>query len=183
MRLFIGVPLPGDAGREAVGVLAGLRRLGWPVRWVRDEGLHLTLKFFGEVTRDRVDAIAEMLAFAAAGTAPLAMGLGDLGVFPAWERPRVIHLGIDAGPELELLQDRLERGGERLGFAPEGRPFNPHVTLGRVREGQRLPEGWRAELERVSPRCSFLADRVILFESELSGQGPVYRVRHEARLA
>jgi 2'-5' RNA ligase len=183
MRLFIAVPLPPAAEREASRALERLRAVGWPVRWVRDGGLHITLKFFGEVTPDRADAIAEMLEFAAINMAPLGMALAGGGALPAWERPRVLHLEVRAGPDLELLQDRLERGGERLGFPPEGRPFRPHITLGRVREGHRLPEGWREELERIGGGEPFLADRVVLFESELSGGGPVYTVRHEVRLA
>lgn len=182
MRLFVGVPLPEEAGREAGRLLAGLRAQDWPVRWVRADGLHLTLKFFGEVTSDRLDAIAEMVAFAAAGTPPIPMSLGELAAFPGWQRPRVLHLRIEASPDLELLQDRVERGAERLGFPSEARPFHPHVTLGRVREGQRLPDGWRARLEEPRPSVAFVANRVVLFESVPGPQGSIYQVRHEARL-
>jgi 2'-5' RNA ligase len=77
-----------------------------------------------------------------------------------------------------LLQDRIERGGEQLGFPPEGRAFHPHLTLGRVREGQRLPPRWQDELERVPPGSPFLADRVVLFESQLGADGPTYSTRH-----
>jgi 2'-5' RNA ligase len=183
MRLFIAVPLPPAAERHAARMLERLRARGWPVRWVRDGGLHVTLKFFGEVTPDRADAIAEMLQFAATNMTPMGMALEGGGAFPGWDRPRVLHLGVTAGPDLELLQDRIERGGERLGFPPEGRPFRPHITLGRVREGQRLPEDWRQELERIEGGPPFQADRVVLFESQLSGEGPVYAIRHEVRLA
>jgi RNA 2',3'-cyclic 3'-phosphodiesterase len=183
MRLFIGVPLPEPAARETAGALARLRAQGWPVRWVRDEGLHLTLKFYGEVTSDRIDAIAEALDFAAADTRPLALAPAGFAVFPSARRPRVIHLAVEAGPDLELLQDRVERAGERLGFPPEGRPFRPHVTLGRVREGQRLPADWRRALDRIPPGEGFLADRVVLFESHSGHAGPVYEPRHVVLLA
>ena len=56
MRLFVGIPIVDDARREIIALLGRLRETGWPVRWVNDEGLHLTLKFFGEVTRERLDA-------------------------------------------------------------------------------------------------------------------------------
>ena len=141
MRLFVAVPLPPPALETAAGLLRAVRPLEWPVRWVRDDGLHLTLKFFGEVTSDRVEAIEEMVQFATAGMAPMELSLSGAGAFPSARRPRVLRLEISAGPDLELLQDRLERGGEQIGFAPEGRPFRPHITLGRVKEGQRLPEG------------------------------------------
>ena len=183
MRLFIAVPLPEVAGAEINSVLLRLKSQDWPVRWVREEGIHLTLKFFGEVTADRVDAIVEMLNFATQGMTPMTLRLVGAGIFPpAIRQPRVIHLDVDADPSLELLQDRIERGGERLGFPPEGRPFRPHFTLGRVREGQRLPAGWQGELERIPEGAAFLADRVVLFESELGPSGPTYAIRREIRL-
>ncbi len=183
MRLFIAVPLAAQARTEVGAVLRGLKAHDWPVRWVREEGLHLTLKFFGEVTTDRVDAIVEMLNFATEGMTPMTFRLVGTGVFPPGVRqPRVIHLSVDADPSCELLQDRLERGSERLGFPPEGRPFRPHITLGRVREGQRLQAGWQSELERIPEGAAFLADRVVLFESELTPSGPTYAIRREIRL-
>ncbi len=183
MRLFIAVPLVEEARAEVGAVLRRLKEHDWPVRWVREEGLHLTLKFFGEVTTDRVDAIVEMLDFATVGMTPMTFRLAGTGVFPSGARqPRVINLGVDADPSCELLQDRIERGAEQLGFPPEGRPFRPHVTLGRVREGQRLQAGWQSELERIPEGTAFLADRVVLFESELTPSGPTYAVRREIKL-
>jgi len=182
MRLFIAIPLPASAQAEVAAILRRLRAREWPVRWIGDQGIHLTVKFFGETTTDRLDAIVEMLNFAVEGLHPLTMSLSGAGVFPSVRQPRVIHLTIDADPALELLQDRIERGGERLGFPPEGRPFRPHITLGRVREGHRLPEGWQADLERIPAGEAFLADRVVLFESELTAKGPSYATRHEVIL-
>lgn len=178
----MAVPLPGTAGAEMAAALAHLRGETWPVRWITDDAPHLTLKFFGEVTSDRVDAIGEMLDFAAQGMGPVAMSFSGAGVLPSAERPRVVYLGVDAEPGLELLQDRIERSAEKLGFPPEGRPFRPHVTLGRVREGHKLPPGWQTELEQIRPGEAFLADRVVLFLSELGPSGPTYHVRHEVRL-
>jgi len=183
VRLFIAVPLPEGARADAATVLHRLQERNWPVRWVRDAGAHVTLKFFGETTPDRVDAIVEMLTYSVHGMKPIAMSLHGAGVFPSADKPRVIHLGLDAASDLELLQDRLERGGAQLGYPPEGRVFRPHVTLGRVREGHRLPSGWQSELERVPPGPAFLGDRVVLYESTLAPDGPSYSVRHQAVLA
>ena len=167
------------ARREVMALLDRRRGSGWPVRWVPDEGLHLTLKFFGEVAPERLDVIEEAVRFAAQGTGPLDLRLDELGAFPSTVRPRVLWIGIDAPPALELLYDRLERGGEAIGFPPEGSPFRPHVTLGRVREGHRLPsdglDGYAGSYER-SP---FVARRLVLYESLLTTQGP----RYESRLA
>lgn len=184
MRLFIAVPLPRPALKEAGAVLEGLRELGWPVRWVRDDAMHITLKFFGEVTSDRIDGIEEMLRHAALGVPRMSLVIGQAGGFPDGRRPRVLHLAIQAGPELEVLQDRIERSCGDLGFAPEGRPFVPHVTLGRVREGQRLPADAIRQLEAILPSGrAFPADRVVLFESRLTPAGLVYAERSVQSLA
>jgi RNA 2',3'-cyclic 3'-phosphodiesterase len=179
MRLFAAIPLPEDAHRTVADCLRSLREEGWPVRWVHDEGLHLTLKFFGEVTSGRLDTIVEMLGFCVQQVRPMTLAVRGAGVFPVPSRPRVIKLDVDAPSDLELLQDRIERGGEGIGFPPEGRPFAPHITLGRVREGHRLPPGALDSLDRVAPQPPFVADRLVLFESELTPGGPRYQARAE----
>lgn len=179
MRLFVAVPLPAQALEEAGELLREMRALDWPVRWVKDDGLHISLKFFGEVTTDRLDAIEELVEFATRGMKPMELVPQGGGAFPSRSHPKVLRLEVQSGPDLELLQDRMERGGEQIGFAPEGRPFRPHITLGRVREGQRLPAGAIGHLEGLRHGAVFLADRVTLFESRLTPDGPVYSTRLE----
>ena len=154
------------------------------MRWVHDEGLHLTLKFFGEVAPERLDVIAEAVRFAGAGhRAPRPELWASSGRFPAARRPRVLWVGVDAPPALELLQDRLERGAEAIGFAPEGAPFQPHVTLGGCgRASGSRPEGWR--LTRAgSSRCRSSAEQLVLYESVLTTRGPRYEPRLTLELA
>jgi len=182
MRLFMAVPLPPEVERATVETMRRLKAANWPVRWVGEDGLHVTLKFFGEVTSDRIDVLAELLERATREMMPVAMSLTGLGCFPNTARPRVLYLEAEADTGLELLQDRIERGADGLGFPPEGRPFRPHVTLGRVREGHRLPSGWHDVAAELAPVAPFLVDRVVLFESELGDGAPRYQPRAEARL-
>jgi 2'-5' RNA ligase len=177
MRLFVAVPVPNPAREQILGLLGRLRNASWPVRWVHDEGLHMTLKFFGEVGAERLDVIAEALRFAADGAGALALELGDLGAFPSRSRPRILWVGVQAPPALELLQDRIERGCEAIGFPPEGAPFQPHITLGRVREGQRLPPGGLDEHANGFERVPFVAQELVLYESVLTTGGPRYESR------
>lgn len=180
MRLFVAVPLPPDLLPGAARVLDGLRERGWPVRWVRPDSLHVTLKFFGEVLPDREGIITEMLGFAVQGTPPIRLALSGAGAFPDLQRPRVLRLDVGVGSEaLELLQDRIERGGLRIGFPPEGRPFHPHVTLGRVKEGQRLPAAAAQTLQRIGAGPVAEASQVVLFESLQTRTGPAYLSRAE----
>jgi RNA 2',3'-cyclic 3'-phosphodiesterase len=177
MRLFAAVPIPDPARTQILDLLTDLRSGDWPVRWVHDEGLHLTLKFFGEVGAERLDVIVEALRFAAEGAGPQPLALGELGAFPSRSRPRILWVGVQAPPSLELLQDRIERGFEAIGFPPEGTPFQPHVTLGRVREGQRIPrQGLDDHAGRFQP-LPFVAQELVLYESVLTTGGPRYESR------
>lgn len=178
MRLFAAVPVSEPAREQILMLLGKLRGAGWPVRWVHDEGLHMTLKFFGEVATERLEVIAEALRFAAHGADPLALELGELGAFPSRNRPRVLWVGVQAPAGLELLQDRIERGCEAIGFPPEGAPFQPHITLGRLREGQRLPPGGLDDHADGFEQVSFVAQQLVLYESLLTTGG----LRYESRL-
>jgi RNA 2',3'-cyclic 3'-phosphodiesterase len=175
MRLFAALPIPDPARSAIIAYLDRLRRTDWPVRWVKPEGIHLTLKFYGEVVPERLDVIEEALRFAVVGTGPIPLRITELGAFPTASRPRVLWIGVDAPPALELLQDRLERGGEEIGFPPEGVPFNPHVTLGRVREGHRLPPGSLHAYPAPADTQSVLVDQLVLYESVLTSDGPRYQ--------
>jgi 2'-5' RNA ligase len=81
-----------------------------------------------------------------------------------------------------MLQNRLERQGEEIGFPPEGAPFRPHVTLGRVREGHRLPTGALGGMNGTYERVAFLAEEVVLYESLLAREGPRYEARSRLSL-
>jgi len=177
MRLFVAVPVSDPAREQILKLLGKLREARWPVRWVHDEGLHMTLKFFGEVAPERLDVIAEALRFAAHGADALPLELGELGAFPSRNRPRILWVGVQAPAALELLQDRIERGCEAIGFPPEGAPFQPHITLGRVREGQRLPTGGLEDHADGFEPVSFVAQELVLYESVLTTAGPRYESR------
>ena len=177
MRLFAGIPIPEPARGQLLGLLGKLRATSWPVRWVRDEGLHLTLKFFGEVPPERLEVIEEAVRSAVRGTGELPLELTELGAFPGGSRARVLWLGLASPPALELLQDRLERRSEAIGFPPEGSPFRPHVTLGRVREGQRIPRGGLSKFSEGYERVACLAPDLVLYESVLTRAGPHYEPR------
>ena len=177
MRLFAAVPIPEPARGQILHLLGDLRSGDWPVRWVHDEGLHMTLKFFGEVAAERLEVIIEALRFAANGAGALSLRLGPLGAFPSRSRPRILWVGIEAPASLELLQDRIERGSEAIGFPPEGTPFQPHVTLGRVREGHRLPAGGLDDHAESFDPVPFVAQELVLYESVLTTSGPRYESR------
>ncbi len=107
------------------------------VRWVRPGGIHLTLKFLGDVPPEKVDDIARALRTASAAHAPFSLHIAGMGCFPNPRRPRVIWIGVDEpSGTLERLYKDVERALGPLGYPPEQRPFSPHLTLGRVKRGR-----------------------------------------------
>lgn len=177
MRLFAGIPVPEQARSDIVPILRDLQSRNWPVRWVRPEGIHLTLKFFGSVPDDLADRLIPALATAADGIGPIPISCSGLGSFPSGRRAKVIWMGVESPASLELLQDAVERACVPLGFPVEGRPFRPHITLGRVKEGERLPVEAVGDLEQ-EVAIPFLADQLILFQSQPGRGGSVYAHRH-----
>ena len=174
MRLFVALPLPDGARRELGQMLDRLRSRDWPVRWVRDDGLHLTLKFFGEVDPGQVGVISRALETATQGTPPLPLALTALGAFPTPQRARVLWIGVEAPAALELLADRVERACLDIGFPVEGKPFHPHITLGRVREGGRLAAGALRDGGLPPLGTAFQAEEVVLFESRTGREGATH---------
>ena len=182
VRCFAALQIPERARLSLERVLAPLRDLPWPVRWVRPEGVHVTLKFYGEVASERAESIAESLDFAVAGIGTIPLAFAGFGAFPAPDRPRVLWAGIEAPGALELLQDRIESRAEALGFQGEGSVFRPHVTIGRVREGERVVRGESARLFATPLTDQFTADEVVLFQSVPGPGGAVYTPLHRAEL-
>ncbi len=176
-RLFVALPVSGAAREELAAVIAGLQDRGWPVRWARPDGLHLTLKYLGEVPAEREPEIVRALAPAVRGMTALPLAAREIGGFPTLERARVLWCGYDAEPALELLVDRVERALEALGFAVEGRPFRAHVTLGRLREGAQLPPAASTELDAMTPTADFVANGLVLYESVAAAGGSRYAPR------
>ena len=185
MRLFVAVNLPEDERRAAHEAAAPLRDAGLPVKWVVAASLHVSLKFLGEVAEEREAAIAAALDAAVAPARPFEVGLGGAGAFPGVARPRVIWLGVEPHPALELLANDVERALRPFGFEAELRPFQPHITLGRVRQGAK--PGAFAALERLAGAVAWEGvapvDSVDLMASVLGPGGAAYSVRHRSFLA
>ena len=171
--------------REALWAAAApLRELGLPVKWVRGEGIHVTLKFLGDVDDARGAELVAALGRAAAGAHALPLELGGFGAFPDVRRPRVIWAGIAPEPALEILQHRVEQEFAPLGFPTEARAFRPHVTLGRAAREARPRDfaGLEAALGRLEFAETALVGALDLMQSTLQSGGAVYNVRHSERL-
>ena len=181
LRVFIAVELD-DAVKTAL-VRAQNRLRAEPisgfVRWVDPAGVHLTLKFLGDIEAERVPHVLGAMQAACAGVAPFELAVRGAGCFPNYQRPNVIWAGLvgDVKTATALAQ-RLEDECARLGFDPEERPFSPHFTLGRVGREVGLKErGQLGEMVRrfdLGPVGAIIADTVHLMRSELRPSGARY---------
>ncbi len=184
IRTFIAIRLP-ESVLQAIGrAQKTLQDSGLKIRWVRKEGIHLTLKFLGDVDRDRVERIQDALEQATTGYSPFTLKGEGLGVFPDLRRPRVIWTGVSGDVKVLLaLQGNLESKLKRLGFPKEKRHFNGHLTLGRIKD--RLDTSkLRDALEglRNFQTDSFTVQSVVLFQSDLRPAGAVYSTLAEVPL-
>jgi 2'-5' RNA ligase len=134
MRCFIAICLPDMLKRGLAEVQDSLKVPGIQVGWARPDGIHLTLKFLGEVEEKDISRISGALSRAVDGVAPFVGTLRGVGCFPGMSTPRVVWIGIEE-PEgiLRRLQQNIEKSMEDIGFPAENRSFKPHLTLGRVR--------------------------------------------------
>lgn len=177
MRTFLAVELPADVKRALASLQEKLRSSGADVRWVRPEGIHLTLKFLGEIPPRRVDEIREVVEGMLVMHRPFSLDVRGLGGFPKLSQPRVVWVGLGGEVDrLRALQEDVEKGMNALGFPREERPFHPHLTLGRVRSPRRRDR----LLERIRSLMdiqlgSFRVETMAQFESELLPSGARYR--------
>jgi len=176
VRLFFAINLPEDLRRSLVEATQSVRDTAPDIAWVDEERVHLTLKFLGEQPQEMVARLEEMMTSLAARHREIHVSVQGLGAFPNFRRARVVWLGVDAEPRLELLHHDLEVECERLGFELEGRPFRPHLTLARVKRP--LDEDAARMLaraaKRVEVRGDFVAHSLDLMRSQTSPRGSIY---------
>jgi len=175
MRAFIAIDLP-ESVRAAFRRTQALFRSGSPdARWTQPEGIHLTLKFLGEISDAKVKEVSESLKnlgrFEGFG-----IELKGFGFFPDARRPRVLWAGVEAPAGLGQLAEQVEEAMRKIGFAREPRAFRPHLTLARFRVPQPQP-ALQALLTQQGEQelGNFAVSEFFLFESKLSPQGAEYR--------
>ena len=177
-RLFVAVPLPAEAAAAVIEVVDAVRAMPLPVgmrdvRWVRMDGLHLTLRFLGPTPPDRLTPTTEAVLAAAAMTTPIPLAIAGAGTFPAGPRPRTLWLGLTTGvPELTELAAALDSALAGAGWPVDGRPVRPHLTLARSDGMAAGPlVAGRLAAAMVDRSIEAVADTVVLFES-VTGGGP-----------
>ena len=176
MRTFIAIELPEGIKQGLAKVREQLKEGGADAAWTRPEGIHLTLKFLGEVPESKIPAIMSALTEAVRGTGQMRIEVAGAGAFPNVRNPRVLWIGVSGDlSALGRLQTAVEGAMAKLGFDPETRKFSPHLTLARIKY-PRPRDNWQKVLEGVRDvkLGGFEADSVSLMKSELKPSGAVY---------
>ncbi len=180
MRLFIALDIGEGQKKEAAAMIKRLAGYISGVRWVKENAMHLTLKFIGETSPGEVENIKAAMGYALQDCEPFEMGLSGPGVFPSSRKARVIWLGINPGADIiAAVAGALDRELAAVGFEPEKRAYRPHLTLGRL--SSLAPE---AEIKRlIAEERNFYTDPVlvksaVLYQSELTREGAIYTPLH-----
>jgi len=180
VRSFIAIELPDELKLGLAQLEAQLKMSKPPwVKWVNPYSIHLTLKFLGSIAVDRISEITKAMEEAIQGIPPFRLEVKDLGVFPNLRRVQVVWVGISGEVDkLSQLQQHLESNLARLGFAPETRPFTPHLTLARLRNqassGERQSFGQLIAITRFEATYTIKVDAISLMRSQLTREGAIY---------
>ena len=175
MRAFIAIDLPLEIHNELARWQATFGGLSADARWTRPQGLHLTLKFLGEIADAQVGEVTQALA-TLGSIATFPVEIKGFGFFPDARRPRVFWAGVVAPPELAQLARRVEDTLENIGFPREQRAYSPHLTLARFREPR--PEPALRDAVEKQPAITlgrFDVTEFFLYESKLNPRGAEYR--------
>lgn len=197
IRAFLAVELAEDLRKRIAQAQQDLRqRLDREtsrdvrIAWVQPASIHLTIKFLGDTDEELVEPLHEGILRAVAGHRAIHVPIERLGCFPRPQQPKVLWVGAserweqghDAG-RLQSLHEAVEACCRSFGFAPEGRPLSPHLTLARVKAGERLVGQLLAKagvMDRPLPLGTLAVNSVVLMKSELRPTGSVYTKLWEA---
>jgi 2'-5' RNA ligase len=149
-----------------------------PIRWVAASNIHLTLKFLGDVSLSNLNILTDMIQTEISSHHQFDISVGGSGAYPNNRQPRVIWIGVEAPPDLAVIQNGIETTTARLGYSREERAFSPHLTLGRVSRNVNSQDLKVISKTLESIRVGFLGvtcvDKVHLYRSDLQPTGAVY---------
>ncbi len=174
MRIFVALDIPDDVRQAIRNLIGKLEKTCRGARWVRVEGMHVTLKFIGEVPLEKVERIKVELAGLRSG-APVDLNFRGVGFFPNDRHPRVFWAGIESTANLAEIAMEVERHLENLGVAREQRPFHPHLTLARFKSEDGLQQ-LRETLRNLGAQefGSTRTGDLHLYQSQLNPKGAIY---------
>ena len=185
MRCFIAISLPDERKAEISGIQERMKTAGADLSWTRQEGMHLTLKFLGEVEEKRIPKIERSLDMAVDGITTFTLSVSGMGIFPDLRSPRVVWIGLkEEGNNLIKLHKGVEEELKKIGFPSEERRFTPHITLGRIRSNRNIEKLLKLiDAEKGIDTGGFEVSEIHLIKSELKPSGAVYTELYSVMLS
>jgi len=185
MRCFVAISLPEELKASISGIQDRLKTAGADVSWTRQEGMHLTLKFLGEVEEKMIPNIERALDMAVDGITTFMLSVSGMGIFPDMRRPRVVWIGLkEEGDNLIRLHKGVDEELKKTGFPSEDRRFTPHITLGRIRSNRNIEKLLKLiDVEKGVDSGSFEVSDLHLIKSELKPSGAVYTELYSVMLS
>ena len=175
VRTFICIEIPDTIKQRIERLQARIKTVGSQVSWTRASGIHLTLKFLGDVEASRLKGVEDAVRRAASGITQFEIEVGGAGCFPNASNPRVLWVGLAEVPDaLRRLQLAVEDELEAEGWPRESRRFSPHLTVGRVRAQTRAREAAERLISEGFEAERFSAREVIIMRSDLRPTGSIY---------
>jgi 2'-5' RNA ligase len=177
LRLFVAIPIPDEVRQRLLAISSGVRG----ARWVRSEGMHITLFFAGEMDRDQandLDAELETVQMP-----PFELSCRGLGYFERGSRIKSIWAGIAPSKALLYLHDRVESAAVRAGFERENRKYKPHITLARLKGARADDIGPWIETHDHLSTPPFTVDHFTLYRSHLAREGAMYEPMVEYQIS
>ncbi len=177
IRSFLAFELPLEIKKIVTRVFEDSRRSSLDVRWVRPDGIHLTVVFMGNVKTEDLEAMGNEIGMVCSDFSPFQIALKGIGCFPNSRNPRVVWLGLVGDVErMSRFRDRLQKQLSPFGIQEEKRPFKPHLTLGRFKKALRDEASLRKLMEKHKDVTSLVCtlDEFMLFKSDLKPGGAVY---------
>jgi len=173
-RTFIAFEMPANLRATVIDYIKHLRDKVPDVSasWSREDNLHLTLKFLGDVPIARIGDVSAAASAAVRASGPFELILGGCGVFPTRGKPSVLWIGIeDPHGGLHKVQQNLEEECAALGFKRDARAYHPHLTIARIRKRQGAKDLAAAHIASDFREQTFTAKELVVFRSELLPQG------------
>jgi len=172
-RVYIAINLPENLKEEIVAVQKKLKKFDWPVRWTTADNIHLTLRFLGSITDQKIEQAKSIVEQAVNKNKSFFLQIDNFIAFPNLKMPRVICLNIEENNKLLNLQADIAGPIEEQGIGESERhPFSGHITIGRVKP---ISANYRA-LTQIKFSSQFEVKSVEIMESVLKSEGPVYSV-------
>lgn len=188
MRTFIAADFPAEIIDKVERVTAYFKEQlpDDALKWVSTDKMHLTIKFIGEIPKNKITQVKEIMTHTLKDQASFNIGVQNLGTYPNIKNPRVIWLGIIQGAPLVKIHNSLDLALESIDVKKDFRQYSPHITLARVRR-----DADRDIVKEISHTLSqfkvdllgtITIDEITLYKSKLSSEGPEYTPLHVVSL-